>query len=56
MTLLWLGLIGVVIIVIFWFIGKVSEAFDRQDMKAQAELDTRWYEERDKLIDKHDGT
>jgi hypothetical protein len=48
--LFWFALIGAVIIVFFWFMGKMFDAFDRQDREARAELDSRWYEERDKLI------
>lgn len=51
MMLLWFTLLGIGIIVFFWLIGKMLEAFDEQDRKFYTELEERWYEERDKLID-----
>lgn len=50
MMLLWFALIGVGIIVFFWIVGKISDAFDRQERKMRADLEDHWYEERDKLI------
>jgi hypothetical protein len=50
MMLLWFALLGLGIIVFFWLVGKLLDAFDRQDRKMRAELDSRWYEERDKAI------
>lgn len=49
--LLWFGLLGIGIIVFFWIVGKISDAFARHEMKMEADLRDRWYEERDKLID-----
>ena len=52
MMLLWFALIGIGIIIIFWIVGKISDAFEEQDRKFYEDIEDRWYEERDKLIDK----
>lgn len=51
MMLLWFTLLAVGIIIFFWLLSKLLAAFDRQDRKIEAELNNRWYQEREKALE-----